>query len=150
MAYLCFSLLAKFIAPVVAVVLVAFKLVSFGYGLVGLAAFMWLTRPLTVIADLLIHKIAEVDVSKLSAVALSVICKSSQSGLIVDAKRQLVTAEIRATCPICRYKYGVTDSICIERKYMIFGPFIGRCLQNPQEHKYSFDKDLLSGKRLNS
>lgn len=65
---------------------------------------------------------------------------------IIDDKFYVIVTEYEAFCPICK-SYGKNSKIKIDfdrKKHR----FIGSCVQNPLEHKFSFDYVTLRGKRI--
>lgn len=83
-----------------------------------------------------------------SAVCISEIVKEQEAKEYQKVKRLLVSAKIVATCPICCQKYNVTDSVILEHDTFLNKRIVGVCLNNPQEHRFTFDKDQMSGTRL--
>ncbi|NTS78702.1 hypothetical protein HR060_17810 [Catenovulum sp. SM1970] len=85
----------------------------------------------------------------LSAICLSEITKIHSSDN-KDIERKLTTLVIKGRCPICYSHYGYDNSVILEYDRIFFPKrVIGKCLHNPIEHQFSFDKDLMSGKKLN-
>jgi hypothetical protein len=55
---------------------------------------------------------------------------------------------VDGTCPVCLNQYSLKNSVQLENHSLFNRRIIGKCLNNPREHKYSFDKDLMTGQRL--
>lgn len=63
--------------------------------------------------------------------------------------KYMVVYEVKATCPTCEKIYGFVDSVYLEKvKKNKRNRVIGICMNNPLEHRYSFDKDTLIGQKL--
>lgn len=148
LGYLAAAAFVVYGLPVLCFLLILIKMLSISEGALLVFVSALLSRKLVKVIDLMQHKIAELDFSDISLFALSVVTENSRGLSIEKVERRLVTGVIRADCPVCLQKYGVKNSVMVERKYTVFGPFIGKCLQNQQEHRFSFDKDLMVGERL--
>lgn len=114
-----------------------------------LAAYLWLMSPTLTILRLSTRKIAIVDSIRLP---LSSVCISEISNVVGDdrvvAERHLSVVTVSANCPICNEKYGLKGSVWLEQKGYINSLIIGVCSNNPMMHRYTFDKDLMTGERL--
>ncbi|MFD2231349.1 hypothetical protein [Alkalimarinus sediminis] len=65
------------------------------------------------------------------------------------ATRDVLAFHIEANCPVCISKYGLKNSITLEKKRVQGRKrVIGICNNNPVEHRFTFDKDNLTGVRL--
>lgn len=148
LGYLAAAAFVVYGLPVLCFLLILIKMLSISEGALLVFVSALLSRKLVKVIDLMQHKIAELDFSDISLFALSVVTENSRGLSIEKVERRLVTGVIRADCPVCLQKYGVKNSVIVERKYTVVGPFIGKCLQNQQEHRFSFDKDLMGGERL--
>jgi hypothetical protein len=148
LSYLAAAMFIGYGLPVICILLMIFKVLTISQGAFLVLVSTLLSQKLVKVIDLIQHKIVELDFSELSLFALSVVTENSRGLCIEKAERRLVTGVIRADCPVCLQKYGIKNSVIVERKYAGFGPFIGKCLQNPQEHRFSFDKDLMVGERV--
>ena len=84
----------------------------------------------------------------LSSICLSEITSIAESKKITDVSRRLISVQIEGKCPICASVHGLENSVILENQSMFKSRIIGRCLNNPQEHLFSFDKDLMSGTKL--
>jgi len=84
----------------------------------------------------------------LSAVCISEVTGTIDSNKPADASRRLVSVQIDGKCPVCSSVHGLENSITLERESLFKSRIIGRCLNNPQEHLFTFDKDLMSGNRI--
>jgi len=145
LSYLAAAMFVGYCLPVICILLMILKVLSISEGALLVFVSTLLSLKLVKVIDLIQHKIVELDFSDLSLFALSVVTENSRGLSIEKSERRLVTGVIRADCPVCLQKYGIKNSVIVERKYNVFGPFIGKCLQNPQQHRFSFDKDLMVG-----
>ena len=84
----------------------------------------------------------------MSSICLSQITSTPETKKITDVSRRLVSVQIEGKCPICSSVHGIENSVILEKQSLFKSRIIGRCLNNPQEHFFSFDKDLMSGTRL--
>jgi hypothetical protein len=145
LVYLAAAAFVVYGLPMICFLLIMLKVFSILEGVLFAFASTLLSQKLKKVIDLLLHKIAELDFSDMSLFALSVVTENSRGLSIEKAERRIVAGVIRADCPVCLQKYGIKNSVIVERKHAVFGSFIGKCLQNPQEHRFSFDKDLMVG-----
>jgi hypothetical protein len=97
------------------------------------------TRKITLIEDMF---------QPLSSICLAEITDISESRKIADVSRRLISVQVEGKCPICTKVYGLENSVILEKQSIFKSRIIGRCLNNPQEHLFTFDKDLMSGIRL--
>ena len=109
--------------------------------------FFW--SPTLKIFRLAIRKIAIVDSIKLplSSVCISEITRVAANDLSA-IERRLSVVTVSANCPICKKRYGLESSVLLEEKGLLNNQIIGVCHNNPMMHRYSFDKDLMAGERL--
>ena len=84
----------------------------------------------------------------LSSICLSEVSASPNTKKIGDISRRLSSVRVEGKCPICASVYGLENSVILEKQSIFKPRIIGRCLNNPQEHQFSFDKDLMSGTKL--
>jgi hypothetical protein len=86
--------------------------------------------------------------SPCSAICISEIIPSEDIILNKSIKRRLVTRIVEGDCPICTAKHNLEKSVMLENHGLFTKKIIGVCSNNPKEHRFSFDKDLMSGVRL--
>ena len=84
----------------------------------------------------------------MSSICLSQITSIPESKKITGVSRRLISVQIEGKCPICASVHGLENSVILEKQSIFQSRVIGRCLNNPQEHLFSFDKDLMSGTKL--
>lgn len=63
-------------------------------------------------------------------------------------ERTLKVVTVSADCPICAELYKLRESVLLERKGFLNREIVGVCTNNPMMHRYTFDKDMMRGKRL--
>lgn len=116
-----------------------------------LAADLMLTSPTLKILRLITRKITIVDSIRLPS---SSVCISEITSLAANnsaaTERHLSVVTVSANCPICNEKYGLENSVFLEQKGLTNSRIIGICYNNPMMHRYTFDKDLMTGERLQS
>ncbi|WP_305857240.1 hypothetical protein [Balneatrix alpica] len=116
-----------------------------------LAASLTLTSPTIKILRLITRKITIVDSLRLP---LSSVCISEITRVTANdpstAERRLSVVTVSANCPICNAMYGLESSVLLEQKGLANSRIIGVCYNNPMMHRYTFDKDLMTGERLQS
>tara|TARA_R110001583_G_scaffold53694_1_gene165237 strand:+ start:438 stop:1442 length:1005 start_codon:yes stop_codon:yes gene_type:complete len=116
-----------------------------------LAADLMLTSPTLKILRLITRKITIVDSIRLPS---SSVCISEITSLVANnpaaTERHLSVVTVSANCPICNEKYGLENSVFLEQKGLTNSRIIGICYNNPMMHRYTFDKDLMTGERLQS
>lgn len=114
-----------------------------------LAADLLLTSPVLKILRLITRKIAIVDSIRLP---LSSVCISEITSVAANdpsaTERRLSVVTVSANCPICNKQYGLESSVLLEQKGLTNSRIIGVCYNNPMMHRYTFDKDLMTGERL--
>lgn len=84
----------------------------------------------------------------LSSICLSEVKAIPESKKMADVSRRLISVQVEGKCPICASVYGLENSVILEKQSIFKSRIIGRCLNNPQEHLFTFDKDLMSGTKL--
>jgi hypothetical protein len=152
LGFLAFLLIVGFILPAVAVYFFhvdpSNPLYSFILAL-WFAATLLLSSPSIIIMNLLFGKIALVETLGIpfSSVCISEITNISTAGPLAT-ERQLTVLTVSADCPICDAQYGLKKSIMLELKGFFFGVIVGKCINNPNMHCFSFDKDLMTGDRI--
>lgn len=119
------------------------------YVLVGSTLlFILLMTPAIAIFRIATQKIAIVESIRapLGTVCLSEVSRIIENGSAVE--RQISVVSVMATCPVCEEQYQLVDSVRLDRYGFFDNRIIGICLNNPTMHRYTFDKDLMSGYRL--
>lgn len=71
---------------------------------------------------------------------------TSELKRLEELPRKLHSVLIEADCPICNVKYGLEGSVSLTRAGIFNRKIIGKCYNNPREHNFTFDKDLMSGR----
>lgn len=106
-------------------------------------------RPAHEISRLITRKITMIESVRAApnSVCISQIFKVDSDDP-TDTERHLSALIVSADCPICKHQYGLRNSIKLESHGVVGGQIVGACLNNPTAHRYSFDKDLMTGKRL--
>jgi hypothetical protein len=84
----------------------------------------------------------------LSAICISKVRKVHDNENYLDVDREILCVEVDGTCPICYSTYQLKHSVQIDHQSILSGRIIGKCLNNPIEHRFSFDKDLMLGKKI--
>jgi len=84
----------------------------------------------------------------LSSICLSEITAIPESKKMIDVSRRLISVQVEGKCPICASVHGLENSVILEKQSIFKSRIVGRCLNNPQEHLFTFDKDLMSGTRI--
>jgi|GEM_PF-2358481 len=116
-----------------------------------LAIYLIISGPTTKLIKLIHRKIVVIDDirSPLSAVCISEIAKLPAEGEAANrVLRRLSVVVVSADCPICSRIHGLRKSVYLEQHILFGGPILGICSNNPMMHRYSFDKDLMTGERL--
>ena len=112
---------------------------------------LYLTPKATVILRLLRSKIALIDSIglPLSSVCLSEVSKVPDPGSpSIYVERRLTVMVVSADCPICNKLYGLEKSVMLEQKGFFNIRIIGECWNNPMMHRFTFDKDLMTGNKI--
>lgn len=114
-----------------------------------LTANLLLMPPTLKILRLITRKITIVDSIRLplSSVCISEITSVGANDL-PTTERRLSVVTVSANCPICNEKYGLENSVLLEKTGLTNSRIIGICYNNPIMHRYTFDKDLMAGDRL--
>ena len=114
-----------------------------------LSANLMLASPTIKILRLITRKITIVDSIRLP---LSSVCISEITRVVASdpskTERRLSVVTVSANCPICNAKYGLDSSVLLEHQGLAHSRIIGVCYNNPMMHRYTFDKDLMTGERL--
>lgn len=114
-----------------------------------LAADLMLTAPTLKILRLITRKITTVDSIRLP---LSSVCIAEITNVGANnpssTERHLSVVTVSANCPVCNDKYGLESSVFLEQRGLTNSRIIGICYNNPMMHRYTFDKDLMTGERL--
>ena len=110
---------------------------------------LMLASPTIKILRLITRKITIVDSIRLP---LSSVCISEITRVVASdpskTERRLSVVTVSANCPICNAKYGLDSSVLLEHQGLAHSRIIGVCYNNPMMHRYTFDKDLMTGERL--
>ena len=84
----------------------------------------------------------------LSAICISKVKKVHDNESYLDVDREILSVEVDGTCPICYSTYQLKHSVQIEHQSILSRRIIGKCLNNPREHRFTFDKDLMQGYKI--
>ena len=82
------------------------------------------------------------------AVCISKVTNVNNIEEYLDIDREIMSVIVDGTCPVCCSQYNLKNSVQLEHHSLLDRRIIGKCLNNPREHKYSFDKDLMTGQRI--
>lgn len=147
-AFLLAILLYFIAAPVVLGFLM--QLISFTYWVLLLIGYFLLFNPVWNVIKLATQKIALIEhaFQPVGAVCISKVKNVKDSDSFLDIEREVLSVVVDGTCPICSHQYNLKNSVQLESQSLFNRRIIGKCLNNPKEHKYSFDKDLMTGRRI--
>jgi len=114
--------------------------------------YILLFSPVLNVIKLATQKIALIEhiFQPIGAVCISKVKNVKDSDSFLDIEREILSVVVDGTCPICFHKYNLKNSVQLENQSLLNRRIIGKCLNNPKEHRFSFDKDLMTGNPLNS
>lgn len=120
------------------------------WGLLVLGYFL-LFNPVWNVIKLATQKIALIEnvFQPIGAVCISKVKNLKDSDSFLDIEREILSVVVDGTCPICNHKYNLKNSVQLESQSLFNRRIIGKCLNNPKEHRFTFDKDLMNGEKLN-
>ncbi|WP_448213517.1 hypothetical protein [Colwellia sp. MEBiC06753] len=120
------------------------------YWLILVFIYFVLFNPVWNIIKLATQKIALLEhiFQPIGAVCISKVTNVRDSENYLDVERDILSVVVDGTCPICFAKYQLKHSVQLEKQSLFKRRIVGKCLNNPQEHMFSFDKDLMMGTRL--
>lgn len=114
-----------------------------------LAGNLLLISPTLKILRLITRKITIVDSIRLP---LSSVCIAEITSVATNdpssTERRLSVLTVSADCPVCHAKYDLQSSVILDQEGLTNSRILGVCYNNPMMHRYTFDKDLMAGKRL--
>ncbi len=107
-------------------------------------------KPAWNILHLAINKLTVLEhiFQPVGAVCISKIININDEDNSLDIDRELMSVIVDGTCPICYHKYKLKNSVQLESQSLFKRRIIGKCSNNPSEHRFTFDKDLMTGKKL--
>ena len=109
--------------------------------------------PIKLTLEIATNKIAMIDglvgiTLPYGTVCISEIVHQNPNNL-KDVTRRLNATCIEADCPICLKKWNIRGTVYLTKSnHFLGGKIIGECGNNPKQHRYEFDKDLMIGKRI--
>lgn len=120
------------------------------WGLLVLGYFL-LFNPVWNVIKLATQKIALIEhaFQPIGAVCISKVKNVKDSDSFLDIEREILSVVVDGTCPICNHKYNLKNSVQLESQSLFNRRIIGKCINNPKEHIFTFDKDLMNGEKLN-
>jgi len=120
------------------------------WGLLVLGYFL-LFNPVWNVIKLATQKIALIEhvFQPIGAVCISKVKNVKDSDSFLDIEREILSVVVDGTCPICFHKYNLKNSVQLESQSLFNRRIIGKCLNNPKEHMFTFDKDLMAGHPIN-
>ena len=86
--------------------------------------------------------------SPISTVCISEIIAVTEVTKSEDLGRRLITRIVEGDCPICLNKHKLEKSVLLDNPGLFSKRIIGVCINNPREHRFSFDKDLMTGVKI--
>ncbi|MBW3139564.1 hypothetical protein KUV56_08555 [Ferrimonas balearica] len=109
-----------------------------------------LRQPIRNLISLAKDKVTLLDhlFTPVGSVCINEIIPGAEEVELHKAKRRLVSLDVVADCPICREAHGVTCSVVLGRRQFYSARLVGECLNNPKEHRYTFDKDTMRGNKI--
>ncbi|WP_157890275.1 hypothetical protein [Marinobacterium aestuarii] len=113
-----------------------------------LALYLFTYAPSTNLLRLFTRKIVLLDAIRLpvSSICISEITKiPAEDDRPANVERSLSVVTVAADCPVCFQLYGVRDSVLLEQKGLLNSWIYGACTNNPMMHRFTFDKDLMTG-----
>ncbi len=115
-------------------------------------SYLVLFYPAWNIIKLATQKIALIEhiFQPVGAVCISKVKNVKDSDSFLDIEREILSVVVDGTCPICFHKYNLKNSVQLESQSLFNRRIIGKCLNNPKEHRFTFDKDLMTGNQLKS
>ncbi|MGV2871473.1 hypothetical protein [Colwellia sp. E150_009] len=121
------------------------------WGLLVLGYFL-LFNPVWNVIKLATQKITFIEhvFQPIGAVCISKVKNVKNSDSFLDIEREILSVVVDGTCPICNHKYNLKNSVQLESQSLFNRRIIGKCLNNPKEHRFTFDKDLMTGNPLKS
>ena len=148
--FLFFVLIFFIVAPVALGFLI--KMLPLTYWTLLVMSYLVLFYPAWNIIKLATQKIALIEhiFQPVGAVCISKVKNVKDSDSFLDIEREILSVVVDGTCPICNHKYNLKNSVQLESQSLFNRRIIGKCLNNPKEHRFTFDKDLMSGNQLNS
>jgi len=84
----------------------------------------------------------------ISTICISEIIPVSSVTKSEDLSRRLMTRVVEGDCPVCLNKHKLEKSVLLDNPGLFSKRIIGVCINNPQEHRFSFDKDLMVGIKI--
>jgi hypothetical protein len=82
------------------------------------------------------------------AVCISKVSNVNNEEEYLDIDREIMSVIVDGTCPVCRSQYNLKNSVQLENHSIFNRRIIGKCLNNPREHRFTFDKDLMRGYKI--
>ncbi|WP_077285932.1 hypothetical protein [Cognaticolwellia aestuarii] len=148
--FLFFVLIFFIVAPVALGFLI--QMLPLTYWTLLVLSYFVLFYPAWNIIKLATQKIALIEhiFQPVGAVCISKVKNVKDSDSFLDIEREILSVVVDATCPICFHKYNLKDSVQLESQSLFNRRIIGKCLNNPKEHRFTFDKDLMTGNPLNT
>jgi len=148
--FLFFVLIFFIVAPVALGFLI--QMLPLTYWTLLVLSYFVLFYPAWNIIKLATQKIALIEhiFQPVGAVCISKVKNVKDSDSFLDIEREILSVVVDATCPICFHKYNLKDSVQLESQTLFNRRIIGKCLNNPKEHRFTFDKDLMTGNPLNT
>lgn len=121
-------------------------------GIVLFTGFLLSFTSITNLIKLATRKIVLLDhiLLPVSSVCISEVIPSKDYKKFSDINRELTSSIITGTCPICSQVHGIEKTVILEKASIFNSRIVGKCLNNPQEHVYTFDKDLMSGNKISN
>lgn len=121
------------------------------YSSIGVVVFcMFIMNPVRYLLSISINKACLIEhiFSSVSTICISEVIPSDKAKNSDNLERRLLTRIVEGDCPICMAKYQLEKSVLLENKGLFRKKIIGVCSNNPKEHKFSFDKDLMAGEKI--
>ncbi|BDY03353.1 hypothetical protein [Ferrimonas sp. YFM] len=130
------------------------------YGHLLYPTFLWATitlsyclvwRPIKNLLAVALRKVTLLEhvMSPYGSICISEVKKTNQCIDSKYVKRELTSFDLTANCPICHRTHKITKSISLEKQSLFNSRLIGVCVNNPLEHRFSFDKDTMEGCKIN-
>ncbi len=82
------------------------------------------------------------------AVCISKVINVNNKDEYLNIDREILSVIVDGTCPVCRNQYNLKNSVQLEHHSLFNRRIIGKCLNNPREHQFTFDKDLMQGYKI--
>jgi hypothetical protein len=144
-----FSVLIYFIGAPIALGFLLAELPLWAWSLL-LACYYFSFKPAWNIMHLSINKLTLLEhiFQPVGAVCISKVTNVNNKEEYLDIDREIMSVIVDGTCPVCLNQYSLKNSVQLENHSLFNRRIIGKCLNNPKEHKYSFDKDLMTGQRI--